>query len=447
MLRVVLAIALGLTPALAAPAPALGQRAPADTVALSLQEALDLGLRRNPQVHQAAADRAAVGAGLWEAWGTLLPQVSAQGQIQRSQQGAFVLAGTEFQSPTTYTGAFQWDLTHSLLDSGRDLFRIKEARAEVDGALARYDETALETASDVKTQYLSVRRQEALVRQAEREIDRREGHLRLAEGRYEVGAVTRSDVLQARLSVTQGEVALLQALQDAEEARLALRRLLGGSLPGGPLALTSDFTVFEPEYEPDALVARALGDHPGLRESRAAQRAGEAQVWIARSSYLPTFQFQYSLARSVVDTVEFSFSDWNDRDFWVVSMSWPLFGRFERYHQTSRASANLRTAKEEERARALQIEEQVRVAHSRLHTAYATYEANVTAFELAREDLRLGEARYETGTGSFVDLLDARVRAAEAETNLIASTYDFHIALVDLERATGRELMPEGAVR
>ena len=67
--------------------------------------------------------------------------------------------------------------------------------------------------------------------------------------------------------------------------------------------------------------------------------------------------------------------------------------------------------------------------------------------ELAREDLRLGEGRYETGTGTFLDLLDARVRAGQAETDLITATYDFYLALVELERATGLQLFPEGVIQ
>ncbi|MDX1661190.1 MAG: TolC family protein [Gemmatimonadota bacterium] len=451
-----LPLAFGLALAFAAPGPLSAQSSPigsagsstpaaADTLGLSLTEALAIGLHENPRLHQVAADRTVARAGIWDAWGNLLPQFSTQGQLQRSEQGTFVLAGREFDSPATYTTAYQWDFTHSLLDSGRDLFRIQEARAEVDRTHARFDATSLETAADIKTQYLAARRRTALVRQAEREVERREAHLDLARARYDVGAVTRSDVLQARLSSTQGEVTLLQARQDAQEARLALRRLLGGALEDRPVVLTSEFDVYAPEYEVETLTARALDRHPTLRETRAAQRAGEAQLWIARSAYLPTFQLQFSLARSIVDTVEFRFSDWNDRNFWAVSMRWPLFGRFDRYHQTTRAHASLESARAEERARVLEIEEQVRVAHSRLMTAYATHRANEVAVELAREDLRLGEARYETGTGSFVDLLDARVRAAEAETEWIASVYDFYLALVALERATGVVLFPEGA--
>lgn len=440
----ILVVGLAAALATAVPAPAQQTAAEPDSLELSLGRALAIGLLENPVVLQASAERSATGAGLWNAYGNLLPQISLQGQAQKSEQGSFVIFGSEFESPATYSTAYQWDFTHSLLDAGRDLLRIRSARADVDRVIARYDNTTLQTTSDIKTQYLTARREEGLVTQAERELERRQRHLELAQARYDVGAVTRSDVIQARLSINQGEVARLQAAQRAEEARLALRRLLGGGLPPGPLDLTTDFPVFEPGFEEGELVAAALGGHPSLRESRASELVSEAELWIARSAYLPTLQFQYSLSRSVVDTTGFEFSDFDDRDFWAVSLSWPLFGRFERYSRTSRAHANLTSAQEEERRRELTIEEQARVAHSRLRTAYAAHEAAVVSVELAREDLRLGEGRYETGTGTFLDLLDARVRASQAETDLITSTYDFYLALVALEQATGLELFPEG---
>jgi outer membrane protein TolC len=126
-----------------------------------------------------------------------------------------------------------------------------------------------------------------------------------------------------------------------------------------------------------------------------------------------------------------------------VALNWQVFGGFERYNQTSQANAALQSARAEEVSRALQIEQDVRTAHSRLLTAYASHQAAVLSVELASEDLRLGEGRYRTGTGSFVDLVDARTRSALADAELISATYDFYLALVQLELATGLNLLPD----
>ncbi|MGH7557705.1 MAG: TolC family protein, partial [Gemmatimonadota bacterium] len=410
---------------------------------LSLSQALEIGRQENPGLRQAGYQRSAAGAGLWQAYGNLLPRIGLQGQAQRFEGGTFAFLGGEFQAPSTYTTSYQWNFTHSLLDAGRDLFRIRAARADARQAVAAYDLEWWTTRADIQRQYLEARRQQALLDQAEREVERLEEHLRLAEARYAVGAVTRSDVLEARLSVGQGAVTVLEARQGVQEAILALRRLLGGELPPGAVRLTSDFEVFDPPFDVEGVLAQAYERHPSLREIDAQEQADAANLWIARSSYLPSLQFQYGLSRSVVDTSGFQFSEFDARGFYALSLSWELFDGFSRHYEASQANAALQSARAEREHRRLEIDEAVRTAHSRLLTAHAAYRTNLTNVELAREDLRLGEGRYETGAGSFVDLLDARVRASQAETDLIGSTYDFYQALVELERATGLDLFPE----
>jgi outer membrane protein len=423
--------------------PVAAQETAPDSLPLSLREALDLGLQRNPQVLSAGYTRSAAGAGLWDAYGNFLPRINFSGQVQRVDQGTFFLFGSEFDSPQSYNTSYSWEITHSLLDSGRDLLRLKSARANVDQAIAGYDLQSLSTATQIETQYLEARRQQALVDRARFEVEQRRQQLTLAQGRYDVGTVTRSDVLLARLDLNRAEVAVLQADQRLEEARLGLRRLLGGELPESPLELTTDFQVFRPAYDVQDLVARALREHPSLRESRAQQEADAAQLWMARSAYLPTLQLQYGIQRTAADTLDFVFSDFAAQSFVGVALNWQVFGGFERYNQTSQANAALQSARAEEVSRALQIEQDVRTAHSRLLTAYASHQAAQLSVELAGEDLRLGEARYRTGTGSFVDLVDARTRSALADAELISATYDFYLALVQLELATGLNLLPD----
>jgi outer membrane protein TolC len=443
MLRRMLGTTALLLGALLSASPLAAQETTSDSLPLSLREALDLGLQRNPQVLSAGYTRAAAGAGLWDAYGNFLPRIAFSGQVQRVDQGTFFLFGSEFESPQSYNTGYSWDITHSLLDSGRDLLRLKSARATVNRTIAGYDLQSLTTATQIETQYLEARRQQALVDRARFEVEQRRQQLALAQGRYDVGTVTRSDVLLARLDLNRAEVAVLQAVQRHEEARLGLRRLLGGSLPERPVELTTDFRVFQPAYDVEDLVARALREHPSLRESRAQQEADAAQLWMARTAYLPSLQLQYSIQRTAADTLDFVFSDFAEQSYVGVALNWQVFGGFERYNQTSQANAALQSARAEEVSRALQIEQDVRAAHSRLLTAYASHQAAELSVELASEDLRLGEGRYRTGTGSFVDLVDARTRSALADAELISATYDFYLALVQLELATGLNLLPD----
>ena len=436
----ILALCLGL---LLTAARAEAQETAPDSFPLSLRDALNLGLQQNPDVLIAGYSRSAAGAGMWDAYGRFLPRVSLSGQVQRVDEGTFVLFGREFESPRSYNTGYSWDLTHSLLDSGRDVFRLRNARANVDQAIAGYDLQALTTATEIEGQYLEARRRQALVERGEVEVERRTRQFELAEGRYNVGAVTKSDVLLAEVELNRARLAVLQGTQQLEEARLGLRRLLGGALPEGPFELTSSFQVFQPAYDVEDLVARSLRDHPALRESRAQQDADAAQLWIARSSYLPSLQLQYSIQRTSADTFDFAWSDFAEQSYLLLGLNWQIFSGFERHNQTSQANAALQSARADEVERALQIEEDVRAAYSALLTAYQSHVVARQSVELAAEDLRLGEARYRTGTGSLIDLVDTRARSAQADVDLITATYDFYLALVRLELATGLNLFPD----
>ena len=284
---------------LAIAAPARGQQ-PADSLELTLRQALDIGLQRNPQILIAGYNRSAAGAGLWDAYGNFLPRVNLSGQFQRVDEGTFFLFGSEFQSPRSYNSSYSWDLTHSLLDSGRDIFRLKSARANVDQAIAGYDLQSLATATEIETQYLEARRQQALVDRSNFEVEQRRQQLALAQGRYDVGAVTRSDVLQGRLELNRAEVAVLQANQRLEEARLALRSLLGGEIPDRPLDLTTDFQVFDREadvlvVEPQAVKAPLDADDLEQVAMGDPADAEDEREFIARKTIFEAFHGGLSL--------------------------------------------------------------------------------------------------------------------------------------------------------
>jgi outer membrane protein len=250
-------------------------------------------------------------------------------------EGQFVLFGTEFESPQSRNTGYSWDVTHSLLDSGRDLFRLKSARANVDQAIAGYDLQSLTTATQIETQYLEARRQQALVNRALFEVEQRKQQLALAQGRYDVGAVTRSDVLLARLELNRAEVAVLLAGQRLEEARLALRSLLGGALPDRPIELTTTFQVFQPGYDLQDLVARALAEHPSLRETRAQQQADAAQLWMARSAYLPSLRSSTASSCTSAD-VRFQVLRILRAELVGLALNWQIFGGFERTTRRAR---------------------------------------------------------------------------------------------------------------
>jgi len=92
------------------------------------------------------------------------------------------------------------------------------------------------------------------------------------------------------------------------------------------------------------------------------------------------------------------------------------------------------------RSRELQVRTQVTAAFGTLQQAYRTIaiqEANRTA---SAEALELATQRYRVGSGSYIELLSARVVAEEAASGYVTAIYDYHRAIAALENAVGRPL-------
>jgi outer membrane protein TolC len=77
------------------------------------------------------------------------------------------------------------------------------------------------------------------------------------------------------------------------------------------------------------------------------------------------------------------------------------------------------------------------VAHEAIATA-------ATRAEAARRTFTLVRRRYEEGTASPVELVDARTSLTNAESNQMLTLYRYAIRRVDLERAAALRDLPTG---
>jgi outer membrane protein len=286
---------------------------------------------------------------------------------------------------------------------------------------------------------------DALRAQRESEIQDRQKRLELAKARYDLGSVTRSDVLQAQIALSQAEVDRLTAVQTLQTAKLDLLRAMGVTADPDSLQLVEKLQVFEPVFDAGSLVELALRESPTLARLRALRSQRDSENWIAKTAYLPTLQAEALFSSSVSDTSALQFSNFETRSSYILSLNWELFGGFTRYNETSRTKAELRAAEEELRAAELATETDIRRAHLDLLTAYQTHLSKKESVELARTELDLAEERYRIGALSFPDLLASQVTYTAAETDFIRSGFDFFAALVALEEVSGQPLFPTAA--
>ena len=206
--------------------------------------------------------------------------------------------------------------------------------------------------------------------------------------------------------------------------------------------LTDSFPVVEPRFTIDTLMALALAENPGLRALRAREGAARWGVRSANSQYLPSMSVSAGVGRTST-RVDTTGATWQgQKNPWSLSLavSLPLYDGFQRSVERSRAKAQEDDVRQAIRARELQVRAEVTAALHSLTLAYRTIAVQDRNKAASSEALELATQRYRVGSGTYIELLDARVAAERAEAEYVTAVYDYHKSIAALENAVGRPL-------
>lgn len=484
-------------PPMPAPVAGAGGNAgsPADQgSALSLDDALALARRNNPDLLTSENGRRRASALLLGARGAFLPTVNASfGSAYREGRPQFFAGQSLGNTSSTLSSSVSADA--SLNYSLATLANRRAARAGIDAAEADIGATSATVRAQITQQYINALQQDARVRLQDTLLISARSQLELARARVAVGAATPLDARRAEVAVGQVEVARLQATNDAEVARLRLFQQLGVE-PRTEVRLTTTFALNAPPLALDALLAQARTGSPSLNAFRARERQAALNVSAARSQYLPSLGVQLgvsgftqqltdinqTIAQRQASTIanqqqcqqqqqlygavglafpgnctqiaftpadeaairsgnraypfNFTRNPYNLQAF----ISLPLFNGFQREQQVQTANAAERDAEYNRRAQELRLTADVTASYRTLLTDQRAAELQQRNTQVAREALALAEERYKVGAGTFVDVAQARADYERAQNDYINAVYQFQRDFATLENAVGRPL-------
>jgi outer membrane protein len=489
---VVAAAVVGL---LMAPAPGAAQQLTGPS-ALTLREAVQLASENNPRFLQQQNEIGVARSTVRSARGNLLPSARASSTLGYTASGErrFESVGLGTQ-PAIYGSDYLVGLNYTV--SGATLLQPSVERSRLTATERRVVGAAAELERQVADQYLTVLQAREQVAQSERELARTGEHVRLAQARLEVGAGTPLDVRRAEVQQGRAEIGLVQARNRSATGVLVLSQLIGVQLEPD-VALTSEFTIFDPEWSSASLVEMALQNNPALLAARAGSSAAGTAVSAARSSYLPTVSMNMGWRGSVyqagnIDPLVAEGMEGLQRSFGAclnqneirtrvglapadclnpadpavsealraniarqnsgfpfgydrqplsaaLTVSLPLFTGFTRQLEVDRARAAAADAGYQVRAEELRLQQEVGTAVRNLETAHQTVSLQERVRANAAEELRLAQERFRFGAANSVEVTDAQTNLAQSEKELIDAVYEFHKSLAALEALVGQSL-------
>lgn len=420
----------------------------------TLEEALRTGLTLNPNIESSSAAAAAATSSRWADWGAFLPTVDLRGALSQTDFTTVTFVdptgvSQELEDPITATrksssGSLSFGL--ALLNPER-IANVQAGDARENAADFRLTAAERIVIRDVKRSYFEALKQTQLLDVSERQLEARRQDFQVTEQRYRIAAASRSDLLGAEIDLSDAELRVLDSEDALSRALRQLQVTLGvpvTNTDAGSLELVDVDRV--PDAEPldaDALVTAALVRNPNLLALQQDQKAASADMWSAKSSYLPRIDLGYTFGRSKElgrDESLLDFDPANTSDGFVVQGSWSVFSGFSRKRQTAQADRQRRQAAAQLTADQLQLEKDVRDLVKELKRRSQRLEIIDRNVRLASERLDLAREQYRLGSIPYFNLQQAIDRLTLTEQTLFQERYDYLIGWANLEERVGGDL-------
>lgn len=437
---------------LAVAAPGRAQEVPAR---LTLEEALRIAERNQPEYRKALNQLELAAVQERRSWGAFLPSLSAtlgfsgSNSRVRTATGDFdeVLENSTYVETTGSSASQGLGLSLTLFDGGRALNDLRSAKAASRAAEAQAEAQALQLRANVTLRFYGVLQAQQKAAVAERLLASSREQLELTRRRFEIGSARREEVLAAEADVAGQEAELERARGELRKQRLLLLQAIGVGQEAEFQAVGELPEVFDPaRLDEGALVAAALESNPRIQAARSSLLARERAASAARGARWPRVALNANLSRSVTRRGYEAFFDLepvNRSRGFSLSFSLPLFTQFQTSAAIAQADVGRADAEEDLRKERIALEVEVRTALIDLSNAYRSLELAERQLRLNQERLELTQERYRVGGPvSFIELQNAVREVASAESRAIDARFAFVNALVTLESKVGREVRP-----
>ncbi|MBT8472556.1 MAG: TolC family outer membrane protein [Marinicaulis sp.] len=403
----------------------------------TLQDALSLAYQTNPTIRAERERLNAIKETKAQAWAGALPQVSASGSYSRIESDQELNFGTGPMASSTELNSRNYGVSaeQRIFTGFRNFHAIKQAKARIRAGGAQLIATEQQILRDVAAAYFSVQSATAVYDLNRKNVDLLLRQQEMANARFRVGEITKTDVAQADARLAGARANLSAAQGSLAVARSEYSRLVGQS-PGN-LEPVTDL----PELPDDQDTALSLAQEfaPAVVAAGAQLEASERQVKIARGALMPSVSLTAGWQRAeepssfVVEDEQFAYG---------ARATMPLFLGGANYSRVREAKALAAADRSRIAEAERQVAAQVTAAWQQLISARAiimSAEAGVDANRLALEGVR---RELEFGARTTLDVLDAEREMLNAEVALVQATTDAQTAAYSLLAAMGL-LTPE----
>jgi outer membrane protein TolC len=406
---------------------------------ISLQDAIDRGLKQNLGLLLSDADIGAARGQRWQQLSALLPHLSAAPYADVSQvnlaEFGFSFHFPGFNIPTVVGPFSYFDarayVTQSLLDL-KSLNSTLASNERVKSAQYTYKDARDLVVLSVGFSYLQGIADEAFIESVSAQVNTAQALYDQASDQVTAGTSPAIDALRARVELQTQQQQLIQAKNSFAIQKLNLARVIGLA-PGQEFELTdkSPYQPFEAISAEEAL-KRAYEARSDYQAALADVRAAEFSRKAAFAEHYPTLSLSgnYGVAGQHFDS--------NHGVFDVRgTLTIPIFQGGIAHGDVLQADAQLQQSRERLENLRGQIDSDVRTALLNLESSREQVEVARSNIDLAEQTLAQSRDRFAAGVTNSVEVVQSQQSVASAHDQYISSLYNFNYAKISLARAVG----------
>lgn len=405
---------------------------------LSLQEAIDRGLKQNLGLLLSDSNIRSARGLRWEQLSALLPHVSAtpyvaDSQINLAELGFTSLGGVNLPpsiGPFSYFDA-RVNVAQSLFDS-KLINNTRAANQNLKSAEYTFKDARDLVVLAVGYVYLQAIADEARIQTAQAQVHTAKALFDQATDQVNAGTSPAIDGLRAKVEFQTRQQQLIQAKNNLAIQKLTVARVIG-------LAPSQEFEFADKSpYRPfdgitiDDALKRAYASRSDYLAAMTDVRAAEFSRKAAVAGYFPSLSFNadFGTAGSHPSTATQVFDVRG-------TLSIPIFLGNSVHADILQADARLQQTRERLDNLRAQIDSDIRTALLNLQSSAELVNVARSNIDLAEETLVQSRDRFVAGVTDTVEVVQSQEAVASANEQYISSLYSYNFAKISLARALG----------
>ena len=417
-----------------------------DTIKLSLNQAIELGLNNRFDAKSGVLNIDMAKNKVVMSKKELLPDILANGKITYNGQveptivSAGLLGFTESQKialSMKNNTAFSLDLNYAVYKPG--LYTdIKIASNNLDMEKEKNNKSNNDIKVEIAEAYDNVLLKYLQFEIARRNENRYKEYYNLASGKYSNGALLENDMQLAELDYKNAKANSEKQRQNYLLSIQNMKCRINVPLQSVIIFTDSLKSSFETNIGVNP-TNNAIVNRSEIKQLRIQQLGYELQLKKAKQNYLPTLSL-FANYTQFFQNEGFNYSDnffWSPISYVGAKLSIPISGSFKNINQVKEFNLKLAQSNFEMKQKTTDVQYEMQEAATTLNNARQNLTVANDNYLLSQKIYELKKQQYSLGSFSYEKLLDTEKSLSTTEQEYITGVYDFLIAKINYQKATG----------